>query len=323
MAERDLIRALRELVTVRGDRVVRASGDDAAVARAGGVVVTTIDSVVDGVHFERSTHSFADIGHKALARGLSDIAAMGAEPGEAYVALSAPDDLSETDAVELVRAMEELAEATGTTIAGGDVTSAPVLAITVSVNGWADEADELAYRHGSRTGDVLGVTGEVGGAAAALLLLGGTRTALSEVERDVLILRHRRPQPLIAAGRALAGAGVTSMIDVSDGVATDARHLAEASGVAIEVRLDALPVAAGVEAVAAAAGLDPLELAAGGGDDYELLFTAAPEGRTAAEAAARGAGTHVRWLGRVEAGAGVRLIGPDGRPVELSGFEHL
>jgi thiamine-monophosphate kinase len=323
MPEHDLIRVFQELVRPRGERVLRGSGDDAAVVRAEGVVVTSIDSVVDGVHFERSTHSFADIGHKALARGLSDLAAMGASAGEAYAALFAPEDLGQDEAVELVRAMEELAEATGTTIAGGDVTAAPVLAIAVSVNGWAGSEDELARRDGARPDDLLGVTGELGGAGAGLLLLQGAGPELAPAERDALLLRHRRPEPLLAAGRALAAAGVSSMIDVSDGVATDAGHLAEASGVAIEVRLEALPVAAGVDAVAEAAGRDPLALAASAGDDYELLFTAAPERREAVEAAARSAGTYARWLGRVGAGAGVTLVGPGGAPVALSGFEHL
>jgi thiamine-monophosphate kinase len=338
MREHDLIAALRELLAVRGERVVRASGDDAAVVRAAGVAVTSIDSVVDGVHFERATHSLADVGHKALARGLSDLAAMGAEPGEAYVALTVPEDLSRADGVELVRAMEELAAATGTTIAGGDVTSGPALAMAVSVTGWAGSEDELAYRDGAREGDLVGVTGELGAAAAGLLLLRGPEAApgttasagaglaeaagLSPAERDALLLRHRRPQPQLAAGRALARAGVSSMIDLSDGLAADARHLAEASGVAIEVRLEAMPVAAGVEPVARAAGRDPLELAASGGDDYELLLTARPGARKRVESAAREAGTWVRWLGRVGSGAGVAFVGPGGVPVEVSGFEH-
>ncbi|HEX8744642.1 MAG TPA: thiamine-phosphate kinase [Thermoleophilaceae bacterium] len=338
MGERDLIRVFQGLAGPAGGRLLRGSGDDAAVARAGGVVVTSIDAVVDGVHFERATHSLADVGHKALARGLSDLAAMGAEPGEAYVALAVPGDAPADLAEQLGAGLMGLAEATGTAIAGGDVTAGPVLSLTVAVNGWAGSADELAYRDGAKPGDLAGVTGELGGAAAGLLLLreaapGGSAApdeaaapgappGLSAAERDALLLRHRRPTPLLAAGRALAAAGASAMIDLSDGLATDAAHVAEASGVAVELRLEALPVAAGVEAVAAAAGRDPLELAAAGGDDYELLVTAPPERREAVEAAARAAGTWVRWLGRVEAGAGVRLVGPGGSPVALGGFEH-
>jgi thiamine-monophosphate kinase len=323
MAERDLIRAFQGIVGAPTGRVLRGSGDDAAVARADGVVVTSIDSVVDGVHFERSTHSPADIGHKALARALSDLAAMGAEPGEAYVALAAPGDLTEPDALEMVTAMQELAGATGTSIAGGDVTAGPVLSLTVSVNGWARSEHELAYRDGARPGDLLGVTGELGGSAAGLLLLRGAATGLSPSEHDALVLRHRRPEPLLAAGRALAAVGASALIDLSDGLATDAGHLAEASGVAIEVRLEALPVAAGVEAVAQAAGREAVELAAAGGDDYELLLTTEPARREDVERAARSAGTWVRWLGRVGPGTGVRLVGAGGAPVALRCFQHL
>src|SRR5918912_1715606 len=137
MPERELIEAVERVFRVRGERVLRAAGDDASVVRAGGVAVTSIDSVVDGVHFERSTHSPADVGHKALARGLSDLAGMGAEPGEAYVALGAPGDLDTAAALELAGAIEALAERTGTTIAGGDVSGAPALTVTVAVTGWA------------------------------------------------------------------------------------------------------------------------------------------------------------------------------------------
>ena len=323
MAERDLITAIERVLAVRGDRVIRAMGDDAAVVRADGVAVTSIDSVVDGVHFERDTHSPADVGHKALARALSDLAGMGALPGEAYVALGAPDDLDIVAGLELVEAMEALAARTGTTIAGGDVSSAPALTVTVSVTGWARDESELAYRDGARPGHLVGVTGDLGAAAAGLLVLRGGGSALNDAEREELVRRQRRPEPRLEAGRALAAAGVGAMIDLSDGLATDARHIAERSGVAIELRLAALPVAPGVEPVAEEDVRNPFELAAAGGDDYELLVTAAPESRERVEAAAAEAGTSVRWLGRVDAGAGVTLLGLDGRPVELDGYEHL
>ncbi|HEX8076108.1 MAG TPA: thiamine-phosphate kinase [Thermoleophilaceae bacterium] len=322
MAERDLIRAFERVLGVRSERVLYAAGDDAAVVRADGVAVTSIDALVEGVHFELSTHSPADVGHKALAAALSDLAAMGARPGEAFVALGAPASFGEDAAVELVESMERLAERTGATIAGGDVTAAPVLTLAVTVIGWAGGERDLAYRDGARAGHLVGVTGELGASAAGLLLLQGVEADVDPGVRDALIARHRRPEPLLEAGGALAGAVVGAMIDVSDGVATDAAHLAERSGVAVEVRLADLPLAPGLEAVARAAGRDPLELAAAAGDDYELLFATAPERREAIESAAHHAGSPVSWIGSVAAGSGLRLVGPDGEPVALAGFEH-
>jgi thiamine-monophosphate kinase len=309
MGELDLIRAFIAGLGTRGDRVLRGPGDDAAVVRADGVAVTTIDTVVDGVHFRRSTHSPADIGWKAMATALSDLAAMGAQAGEAYVALGLPDDFPATDARALVAATEELAAICGATIAGGDVTAAPVLFATVAAVGWAGDADALAGRDGARPGDLVGVTGALGASAAGLLLL---ESGLPE--RDELIQRHRRPWPLLGAGAALAGAGVTAMIDVSDGIATDARHLADASGVQLRIRLGDLPVAAGIDAVAA----DPHELAATGGDDYELLFTCPAE-----RADAMQPDVIPTWIGEVREGSGLELVDSAGRAVDLAGFEHL
>jgi thiamine-monophosphate kinase len=287
-------------------RVLTGPGDDAAVVRAGAVAVTSIDTVVDGVHFSLATHSPADIGWKALATALSDIAAMGAGPGEAYVSVALPPGFE--GALELVEAMRALAAEQGVAIAGGDVVSAPVLAVTVSVTGWSDAPERLVYRSGARPGDLVGVTGELGGSGAGLRSLEEGRTDGPHVER------HRRPRPLIAAGLALAGAGVTAMIDVSDGVATDAGHIARESGVTLELRLADLPLAPGVSDAARAAT---------DGDDYELLFTAPPEARAAVEGAAAQAGTRVSWLGDVRAGgAACRLRAADGTVAELAGYEH-
>ena len=322
MAERDLIRAFERILRVRSERVLYASGDDAAVVRAGGVAVTSVDAMVEGIHFELSTHSPGDAGHKALAAALSDLAAMGAEPGEAYIALGTPPSFGEPEAIELVEAMEALAERAGVTIAGGDVTEAPVLIVSITVVGWAGGERDLAYRDGARPGHLVGVTGALGGSAAGLLMLRGQEVDLDPGEREALLIRHRRPEPRLAAGGALAGAVVGAMIDVSDGIATDAGHLAERSGVRLDIQLAELPMDPGVEAVARAAGREPLELAASGGDDYELLFTASPDRRDTVESMARSAGTSVTWVGSVSSGAGARLIGPDGRAVELSGYEH-
>jgi thiamine-monophosphate kinase len=300
VAELDLIRAIKAALTDRGGRTVRSTGDDAAVVRARPLAVTSIDTVVDGVHFSLATHSAGDVGWKALATALSDVAAMGAEPGEAYVSLILPAGFD--GALELVEAMEELAARCDTTIAGGDVVSGPALAVTVAVTGWADGEDELAGRDGARPGDLVGVTGELGGSEAGRLLLEQGR------REGALVRRHLRPEPRLRAGRALAAAGVSAMIDVSDGLATDAGHLATASGVELRLRLDSVPCAEGVEPEAAAVG----------GDDYELLFAIAPGARAAAESAAP-----VTWLGDASLGSGVVLLDADGRPVEgLRGYEH-
>src|SRR5438105_14475031 len=130
MGELELIRRIQERIGARGDRLVHGSGDDAAVVRPGGLAVTSVDAVVEGVHFELATHSPGDVGHKALAAALSDLAAMGAAPGEAYVSLALPRGFGEEQAVELVEAMRSLAAATGTTIAGGDVVGSPVLTVS-------------------------------------------------------------------------------------------------------------------------------------------------------------------------------------------------
>jgi thiamine-monophosphate kinase len=325
MGEFELLALLRERLPAPGARVRLGSGDDAAVTVPGGATATSVDALVEGVHFRRETASLRQIGRKALSTALSDLAAMGAEPGEAYVALGAPEGMGEAELLELGEGLAAVAAETGTTIAGGDLTAAPALTLAVTVVGHAPRAEDFVTRGGASPGDALVVTGELGGAAAGLLLL--ENQSLIVDEAAALKERQLDPTPRVAAGQALAAAGATAMIDVSDGLAGDANHVAAASGALLVIDAGALPIAKGVVAVAQAAGRDPLELATSGGEDYEL-FAALPPGRVAeAHAALAALGLPLTLIGKVEAAEGgdpraeIRRRG--GEAVPSRGFDQL
>ena len=312
MPERSLIDAIAATaVSTRGEdsehnlagRVLRGIGDDAAVVRAGGeLCVTSVDAMVQGVHFrlDDDSDTLRDVGWRALAGALSDLAAMGVEQaGEAYVALGVSSEVGEAGALELMRGLMELAEEIGVVLAGGDVVAAPVLMVSVTVVGWAEPADRLVGRDGARAGDLVGVTGRLGG-------------------------RSRRPRPRLREGHALARAGAHAMIDISDGLATDARHIGEASGTCLEVELSKLPCAAGALSA---------EWAATAGEDYELCVCVPFDLRAQAERAISDvSNVGLTWIGCVETSGGnggtspprpgVRLSDERGRDVRLQGFEH-
>ncbi len=306
------------------ERLLLGIGDDASVVACSGVCVTSVDAMVEGTHF-RLGEDFsrpAEVGHRALAGALSDLAAMGARPGEAYFVLGLPEGFPEQQALELMRAAAALARDTGTAIAGGDVVAAPILIVSVTAVGWAADASELLTRSGARPGDLVGVTGSLGAAAAALAQMEGraprTPAGAGALERAAA------PRPRLREGRTLAREGAHAMIDLSDGLAADAAQLAARSGVGLELHLADLPLAEGVTGVADALGVEPWQLAAGGGEDYELCFCAAPSDRDRLEQALRAdGGAAVSWVGTVrEGGPGVVLLDAHGRAVALEGYEH-
>jgi thiamine-monophosphate kinase len=318
LSERSLIGAFEQLFAQRGERNVGWIGDDCAVVSSKPYCVTSVDSIVDGIHFRLDDDrvSVADVGHKALAVALSDLAAMAAEPGEAYISLGIPSDLSESDVLSLAASIEALAKETGVTVAGGDLVRSPTLFCSVTVVGWSDDAKQLIGRGGAKAGDGVFVSGPLGGAAAGLALLeGAAGSGLDRKLGEALISAQLRPQPRFDCARRLRSASADALIDLSDGLATDAGEIAARSGVTIEIDLAAIPLAAGVEQIAAELGRDAAQFAASGGEDFELCVCM-PEG-----AAANVAGL-IRVGGVFDGPAEVRFVGRGGEQVELHGYEH-
>ena len=251
----------------QGEHVLIGPGDDAAVLRIrNGHVVVSTDLMVEGRHFRRDWASGEDVGHRAAAQNLSDINAMGGTAHSLTVGLAAPADLPVQWVLDFARGFAAECDQVGASVVGGDVTRADEIVIAVTVIGACTQAPVV--RSGAVPGDVLALTGRQGWAAGGLAVLGrGFRSP------RVLVEAYRRPQPPLRAGRIAAEAGATAMIDISDGLLSEARHLATASGVAIDVSRAALDLPEPLVAVGSALGVDPLEFVLSGGDDHALLAT--------------------------------------------------
>jgi len=265
------------------------------------------------------------VGHKALATALSDLAAMGAEPREAYVQLGVPKHLGSEQLLELADGLGAVAAAHEVAIAGGDVTASPALFLAVTVVGEGPGGAELVTRSGARPGDRIVVTGELGGAVAGLALLERPELRPS-IEADTverLLYRQLEPEARLKAGQALADAGASAMIDLSDGLGADAGHVAKASEASLVIELTSIPMQPGVNEVAQAAGIDPMQLVAAGGEDYELLATVPVDRLDQATQSVRAAGVGLTVVGAVETGEGVVLRLPDGAVVPPAGFDQM
>ncbi len=298
-------------------------GDDAALIDLGGPAVVTHDMLVEGVHFRLATSAMGDLGRRAVAVNLSDLAAMGAEPVAVIVGLGLPRGFSDDGRADALSAgVEDEAAAHGVTVAGGDVTASPVLVIGVTAIGRPWPGIAPLRRSGARAGDLLCVTGALGASAAGLALLEDPGLLPGLPARDALVRAHRLPAPRIAAGRALAAGGARAMIDLSDGLGLDAGRLSRASGLRARIELEAVPLAPGVDEVARALGRDPSVFAATGGEDYELL-AAVP--RAVLGALRPALDVPLSVVGRLEEGApGAELRDADGEVViaAAAGWEH-
>jgi thiamine-monophosphate kinase len=254
-----------------GPTCVVGPGDDAAVVRApDGRVVASTDVLVEGRHFRRDWSTAEDVGHRAAAANLADIVAMGAEPTALLVALCAPADLDVAWAEGLADGLGAEAATVGASVVGGDMSGSPTL--TVAVTALGDLAGrEPVLRSGARPGDVVALAGRIGYAAAGYTVLSrGFRTP------KLLVEAYRRPQVPYPAGPQAGRLGATSMIDVSDGLLADLRHVATASGVGIDVHRDAFEVPAQMRDAASALGVDPYTWILGGGEDHALAATFPP-----------------------------------------------
>lgn len=256
-----------EGIFAQGEHVLIGPGDDAAVLRIrNGHVVVSTDLMVEGRHFRRDWASAEDVGHRAAAQNLSDVNAMGGRAHSLTIGMAMPADLPVQWALDFARGFAAEAALVGASVVGGDVTRSDEVVIAVTVLGACTQAPVV--RSGAEPGDVLALHGRQGWAAGGLAVLGrGFRSP------RVLVEAYRRPEPPYGAGQVAAEAGATSMIDISDGLLSEAGHLARESGVAIDVHSGAFEIAEPLTAVGAALGADPLGFILGGGDDHALLAT--------------------------------------------------
>jgi thiamine-monophosphate kinase len=353
LSEDELIRTIQRTVKGRG-RVRLGIGDDAAVLKDGTVI--TADAYAEGVHFDLSYMTLRQVGERCACGAISDVVAMAAEPEAVLVALALPrvssfqlsiPSSSGTHSVgqklsavsrrplalavrELYRGIESVCAEMACEVAGGDIIVADRLLLALSVTG---KTRSPKLRSGARPGDYLYVTGHLGSAEAGRMILadeGGSQKSDTRSQnrrcgqrksgdewRFPLVRRHLRPTPRLAVMRKVKSS-IHSLIDTSDGLATDARHLCEMSGVRIVLNAEKLPVLAGVSRFCARRGLDPVDFVLGAGEDYELLFT----GRHQLPETV--GGVKVTKIGSVEKGRGLR-IRRQGRdlPVRMSGFDHF
>ena len=331
--EFDLIRALKRRYGTRSPGVVQGIGDDAAViaSRPNRRYVLTTDLLTEGIHFDRRTAAFHDIGFRAAMANLSDIAAMGATPEYLLVSLALPRNATGRQVKQLYDGMMGACRPHGVKLIGGDTSA--------SNGGWfvnialvgSSDSGRILLRSGARAGDDLYVTGTLGDSRAGLRLLQRPRNqpqarSLRAAHRRFLMRRHLRPTARIREGRWLSDGWATSAIDLSDGLSGDLRHLCEESRVGVVLELAALPISSACRQYALSVNQNPQDLALAGGEDYELLFTVPARHRARFERASARQHFQMTRVGTMTpAKGGLRMTLPGGRqrPLPSSSYEHF
>ena len=307
--------------------VIVGPGDDAAVlaADADRLLLLACDMMVEGVHFRRHWARPWQLGWKAMAQNISDIAAMGGRPFAAVASIAAPGDLPEEAAAGIAEGLVAASSRYGASLVGGDLvgSTGPVV-IDVAITGWVPR-DRLLLRRGARPGDALLVTGQLGAAAAGLAAL---QHGLPQAESPLLaeaLRAHHEPQPRLEEAQAIAAARLaTAMMDLSDGLADDLPRLCQQSGVGARINAAAIPIAPASSFVAHSLGLSDLRLALSGGEDYQLLLTCPPQAVQALAAAVAQAGSPLTVIGEIIREEEVTMLDAEGRAHPLGrGFDHF
>jgi thiamine-monophosphate kinase len=326
-SEWDLIKALSREFGPAPPGVILGIGDDCAAIEIPGpeYLLWTVDTLVEGVHFDLAYTSLSQLGWKSLAVNLSDIAAMGGDPGPALLSLGWPPDRDRSLALEFAAGLAQAAREYGVAVIGGDTVASPEgLIVTVTLTGRVPAA-QMLRRAGARVGDLIFVTGPLGEAASGLEIL-RRGLDLPPNLKDALTEAQLRPHPHLRAGRLLAQEGLaTALIDTSDGIATDLYHICRAGGVGARIPAAAVPVSPRVRAAAPHLSRDPLDLALTGGEDYLLLFTCPPSlaGRLPTAFSRAGLAAPLP-LGRIVSGDRVILETSEGEEdISGQGYDHF
>ncbi|HCG99300.1 MAG: thiamine-phosphate kinase [Candidatus Aquicultor primus] len=322
-----LIERIAQIVEQADERVILTIGDDTAVVKKTELdyALLTTDLMVEDVHFTFKSITPHQLGYKSIAVNISDIAAMGGLPRYAVVSLALPPETEVAYVEDLYRGMAEVSRANDVRIVGGDVTRSEKLIINVALMGEVEE-EKLSRRSDAQACDIIMVTGELGASAAGLRLVLHPDIEPKVKNAAALKMAHFQPKPQIKAGRILSSLGVNAMEDISDGLASEVAHICEASGVGARIHLNKVPIAAGVDNVAALTGERAIDLALSGGEDYGLVFTLSPHLQGAVERAFAEAGLKVTVVGEVLEGShGITVIDWAGAesPMKQSGYTHF